>query len=198
MRSVTPADLRGHCPHCLLQLPICVCEILPRVDANTEFVLIRHITELKLTHNTGRFAALSLPNSRILAYGGGDSFDESSLAEPGTALLYCTGSARPLPFAPRRLIVLDGSFRQARRMYKRVAALRALPEFTLPAPAVTPTRLRQPTLPGGMSTIEAIATALSLLEGPERAAPLWALHAELVRRADRMRGRKRAIVTSGP
>jgi hypothetical protein len=49
-----------------------------------------------------------------------------------------------------------------------------------------------------MSTIEAIAAALSMLEGPELAAPLWALHAELVRRADVMRGRKREIVTAGP
>jgi DTW domain-containing protein len=198
MRSVTPRDLLGHCPRCLLQDEICVCAILPRVEARTEIVLIQHITELMLTSNTGRFVALSVPSARILGYGGGEPFDASPLSEPGTALLYCSGSARPLDFVPRRLIVLDGSFRQARRMYKRQAALRELPELALPAPSVTPTRLRRPTHPDGMSTIEAIASALSLIEGAECAAPLWALHAELVRRADRMRGRKREIVTSGP
>jgi DTW domain-containing protein len=198
MRSVTPADLRGHCPRCLLKLEICVCSVLPRVEAHTEVVLIRHLTERKMTSNTGRFAALALPNSSILEYGGGEAFDTSPLVAPGTALLYCSGPARPLPFVPRRLIVLDGSFRQARRMYKRLPELRDLPELSLPAPQVTPTRLRQPTQPEGMSTIEAIAAALSELEGPELAAPLWALHAELVRRADQMRGRKREIVASGP
>jgi DTW domain-containing protein len=199
MRSVTPRDFTGHCPRCVLQLAVCVCQEIPRVQATTEIVLIRHVTELFLTSNTGRFAALSLPNSRLMAYGGGADFDASTLSEPGTALLYCSGPApRPLSFVPRRLIVLDGSFRQARRMYKRVPELRDLPELSLPAPAVTPTRLRRPTLPEGMSTLEAVAAALSLLEGPELAAPLWALHAELVRRADRVRGRKRAIVTSGP
>jgi len=198
MRSVTPRDLLGHCPRCLLQDEICVCAVLPRVEARTEIVLIQHITELMLTSNTGRFVALSVPSARILGYGGGEPFDASPLSEPGTALLYCSGSARPLDFVPRRLIVLDGSFRQARRMYKRQAALRELPELALPAPSVTPTRLRRPTHPDGMSTIEAIASALSLIEGAECAAPLWALHAELVRRADRMRGRKREIVTSGP
>jgi DTW domain-containing protein len=198
MRSVTPSDLAGHCPRCLLQLEVCVCGVLPRVVAATEILLVRHVTELMLTSNTGRFAALSLPNSRILSYGGGQEFDAAPLAEPGTALLYCSGPARPLAFVPRRLVVLDGSFRQARRMYKRIAALRDLPELTLAAPAVTPTRLRQPTQPDGMSTIEAIAGALSLLEGPECAAPLWALHAELVRRADYMRGRKRAVIAAGP
>ena len=182
----------------MLQLEICVCADLPHVETATEFVLIRHLTERLLTSNTGRFASLALPNSRIIEYGGGEPFDESQLVLPGTALLYCSGPARPLSFVPRRLIVLDGSFRQARRMYKRVAALRDLPELTLAAPAITPTRLRQPTQPDGMSTIEAIAAALATLEGAAAAAPLWALHAELVRRADRMRGRKRQVVPSGP
>lgn len=198
MRSVTPRDLAGHCPRCALKLEICICGVLPRISTRTKIVLVRHVTELLSTSNTGRLAALSLPNSEVLGYGGGASFDTSPLGEPGTALLYCSGPPRALTVTPTRLIVLDGSFRQARRMYKRVPALRQLPELTLPAPLVTPTRLRQPTQPDGMSTIEAIAAALSLLEGPEVALPLWQVHAELVRRADFMRGRKRAIVTSGP
>jgi DTW domain-containing protein YfiP len=182
----------------MLRIEVCVCSILPRIESRTEVVLIRHLTELGLTSNTGRFAALSLVNSRVLDYGGGAEFESAGLARPGTALLYCSGRPRPLSFVPERLIVLDGSFRQTRRMYKRLAPLRELPELTLSAPESTPTRLRRPTLTGGMSTIEAIAAALSLLEGPELALPLWVLHAELIRRADRMRGRKRAIVVSGP
>jgi len=197
MRSATPRDLSGHCTRCLLQQEICVCGVLPRVETRTEFILIRHVTELFLTSNTGRFAALSLPNSRLLSYGGGPEFDAAPLRESGTALLYCSGTPRPLDFTPKRLIVLDGSFRQARRMYKRVRELRDLPELTLPAPRVTPTRLRTPTHAGGMSTIEAIAMAIARLEGPELATPLCELHAELVRRADQLRGRRREIVKAG-
>jgi DTW domain-containing protein len=200
VRSTTPRDLNGHCVRCLLQLEICVCGALPRVEARTEIILIQHVTEQFLTSNTGRFAALALPNSRIVAYGGGATFDARPLCDPATALLYSSGPApaRSPARVPERLIVLDGSFRQARRMYKRTPELRDLPEFSLPAPRITPTRLRRPTQPEGMSTIEAIAAALSALEGPELAAPLWALHSELVARADRMRGRKREIVSSGP
>src|SRR5882724_11081673 len=112
MRSVTPRDLLGHCARCLLQDEICVCSMLPRVAARTEIVLIQHITELMLTSNTGRFVALSVASSRVVGYGGGEPFDASFLSEPGTALLYCSGPARPLGslgFVPRRLIVLDGS-----------------------------------------------------------------------------------------
>jgi len=200
MRSTTPRDLSGHCARCVLKLEICVCSVLPRVQTRTEIVLIQHITERLLTSNTGRFAALALPRSRVLSYGGGEPFDPKPLCAPGSALLYSSGPApaRPLPCVPERLIVLDGSFRQARRMYKRLPELRELPEFRLPPPRITPTRLRRPTQPEGMSTIEAIAAALSALEGPELAAPLWLLHAELVARADRVRGRKRDIIASGP
>lgn len=200
MRSTTPRDLSGHCPRCVLQLEICICSVLPRIETRTEIVLIQHVTERLLTSNTGRFAALALPKSCVLSYGGGEPFDAEPLSAPGTALLYRSGPgpASPLSFVPERLIVLDGSFRQARRMYKKIPELRGLPELRLPPPRLTPTRLRRPTQPEGMSTIEAIAAAIAAVEGAARAAPLWALHAELVIRADRVRGRKRTIVPAGP
>ena len=198
MRSATPSDLRGHCARCLLNTEICICAALPVVSARTQILLVRHVTEDRLTSNTGRFVALSLPNARLLQYGGGSPFDDAELTQSGTALLYRSAGVRPLSFLPERLVVLDGSFRQARRMYTRIPALRGLPEFALPAQPGAPTRLRQPPEAGGMSTIEAVAAALALLEGAETAAPLWALHTELVRRADRLRGRKRELIASGP
>ena len=196
MRSTTPEDLAGHCKTCWLNLEICLCDVLPKIPTRTEIVIVRHVAELRLTSNTARFAALSRPNARILEHGGGTHFDDRELSHPGTMLLY-SASPRPplepprLDPPPRRLIVLDGSFRQARRMYKKITALRALPELALPVPEVAPIRLRVPPHQAGMSTLEAIAHALRLLEGPEVAAPLLTLYDELVRRVDRHRGRQR-------
>ena len=198
MRSSTPRDFHGHCRRCVLKNEICVCDAIPRITTRTEIVLVRHVTEDRLTSNSGRFVALALPRSRLLEYGGGQTFDDSELTRPGTALLYRSAGARPLPFVPERLVVLDGSFRQARRMYTRLAALRNLPEFALESPSIAPTRLRTPPVTDGMSTIEAVAGALAALEGPEVAAALYELHAELIRRADRLRGRRRDIIPSGP
>jgi DTW domain-containing protein YfiP len=92
---------------------------------------------------------------------------------------------------PRRLVVLDGTFRQARRMYRSIRALREMPELALAPPAVAPLRLRDPRRPDGMSTLEAIAHALALLEGEHVAAPLHALYAEVVRRRVAQRGLRR-------
>ncbi len=193
MRSTTPRDLTGHCARCYLHTAICLCADFPRVATRTEIVIVRHVAEVRLTSNTGRFAALSLPNCRLIEYGGGERFDEAWVQAEGTALLYRTGRAQTLTPVPKRLIVLDGTFRQARRMYKRIGALRAVPELALVPPAVPPLRLRQPPHPDGMSTLEAIAHALELLEGPEVAAPLHALQLELIRRVDALRGRRRDL-----
>jgi DTW domain-containing protein YfiP len=195
MRSSTPLDLAGHCHNCRLNLAICLCAALPRVVTRTEVLIIRHAAELRLTSNTARFAALALPNSRIVEYAGRHHFDEAVLEEAGSVLLFnASGSARERDFdpPPRRLVVLDGSFRQARRMYKRIERLRTMPELCLAPPAIAPIRLRQPPHADGMSTLEAIAHALARLEGPEVAEPLHALHAELVRRVDELRGRHRS------
>ena len=193
MRSTTPRDLANHCKRCYLNDAICLCDAIPHVASRTEVLIVRHVAELRLTSNTGRFVALSLPNSRILEYGGGPEFDDAELLKDGSALLYnATGAPqRPPDGSVRRLIVLDGSFRQARRMYKRIDALRGLPELALTPPAVVPLRLRQPPTPHGLSTLEAVAHALALLEGAALAEPLHTLQAELVRRVDAHRGRRR-------
>lgn len=196
VRSTTPKDLSGHCSRCLLRLEICICDALPRVDTRLEVLIVQHVTELRLTSNTGRLAALALPKARILEYGGGEPFDGNVLLSEPALLLYSPAAivpAAPVTARPdvSKLVVLDGSFRQARRMYKRIEALRALPELALPPPRVAPNRLRQPPHAGGMSTLEAIAHALALLEGAETAAPLHALQAEFVQRMDTLRGRRR-------
>ena len=49
-------------------------------------------------------------------------------------------------------------------------------------------RLRTTSFEDGRSTLEAIADALGLLEGPEVAAPLHALHARYVEQTFRARG----------
>jgi DTW domain-containing protein YfiP len=76
-------------------------------------------------------------------------------------------------------------------MYTRIPALRRLPELSLAPPAVAPRRLRQPTHPAGMSTIEAIAGALGLLENEALGNQLRAVFDDFVKAADSVRGRVR-------
>lgn len=109
----------------------------------------------------------------------------------GAWLLYPIGepvTVCPEP-PPRQLVVLDATWSQARRMYRKLEALRGLPILHLPVEPMPSARLRESPGPGRVSTIEAIARALRLLEGDEVALALEQLFADAVERA-RAAGRR--------
>lgn len=198
MRSSTPLSLAGHCHRCYLRSEHCLCASLPRLSNATEVVIVRHRAEERLTSNTGRIAALCLENCRVIEYGGGLPFDESQLELDGAALLYPGTSPISAALRPSRLIVLDSTFRQARRMFKRISVLHDIPQLALPAPECAPHRLRQPPHPDGMSTIEAIAAGLAITGDPALLAPLLECYARFVERADEQRGRVRLQQSAEP
>ncbi|WP_257463300.1 tRNA-uridine aminocarboxypropyltransferase [Archangium lipolyticum] len=175
---------RPRCLRCNLPLHLCLCAEIPRVETRTRFLILQHVVEIPKKSNTGRVAALALANAELLTYGvQAGSFDTALLSEPGTWLLYPDGPTAPQDAPmPSRLVVLDASWSQARRMTQRLPALRALPRLVLPPPAPGMLRLRDPTHPSGMSTLDAIARAVAVLEGPEAAAPLERLAALRVQR----------------
>src|SRR5947209_2767252 len=135
MRSRTADDLGGRCPRCYFPQP-CLCAELPVLAPRMEVVIIRHMLERKKSTNSARWAALALPNARIVEHGlPGGALDVASLVVPGSAVLFplAEPSLPTLP-APRRLIVVDGSWTQARRMLQRLAPLRTLPRLSLGPP----------------------------------------------------------------
>ena len=182
------------CPRCFLKVDLCLCSELTCLPSNIQIVIVRHVREERLTSNTGRLAALLLSNVHIVPYGGGETFDEGPLRGDDTWLLFPDAPSTVPHGRPQRLVLLDATFRQARRMYRKISGLRRLPHCAFEAPEQpTPGRRRAPRS-DGLSTIEAIATALAQFESPELAVPLMAAYAEFVRRADLSRGRKRIAV----
>lgn len=191
MRSRTPADLVGRCPRCYLPTRLCLCAEVPRIDTRTEFFVIRHQKEKEKSTNTARMAVLALAHCHLLTYGApGEPFDGSVLEAPDTWLLF-PGTTPPAPDAPppKRLVVVDGNWSQARRMVHRVPVLQRLPGLTLPPPLPETRRLRRPPHPEGMSTLEAMAGALAFLEGEAVARPLYALNERMIDRVLESRGR---------
>lgn len=163
---------------------------MPSVATRTRVVIVRHHLERWRSSNTGRLANLALANSVIVDHGG---LPGPAVLPPlhGAWLLYPEGepvTLRPEP-PPRELVVLDATWAQARRMYRKLAALRGLPTLRLPDAPMPSARLRAAPAPGRVSTIEAIARALRLLEGEAAAAALEDLFALAVDRA-RASGRR--------
>lgn len=192
MRSFTSADLPGRCQRCWVRHEHCVCALVPRVEPRTGVVVVRHAREAMKSTGTVRVAALALPKAHVLEYeedGEPARAQLSGLLTPGAHVLF--PSEPTVPWDGARvdtLVVLDGTWRQARRMFHRLPALHALPRLALPTKPDAVLRLRDSSTEGGRSTLEALADALALLEGDAVAAPLHRLHADFVERVLKARG----------
>jgi DTW domain-containing protein YfiP len=177
----------GRCPRCFLQEERCVCAEIPRVDTDVHIAIVRHWREVAKHSNTGRFAHLALPNSSLHSVGRKDDrIDEAALTAGNTWLLFPEGTPlhanAPTPRVDR-LVVLDGTWHQARRMRQRLGCLRGLPILRLPPTGVVRERLRKSPTVDGLSTLEAIAGAIARLEGAAAGDALLALYDEVVRRS---------------
>lgn len=181
------------CPRCALPVDVCLCAVLPCLEVRTELHVLRHVREEDKLSNSARVAALALPSLRLHRYGQqGPRFDATPLLGPGTALLYPLEAGGPEadPTRVRRLVVVDGTWAQTRRMVRRVPGLLELPRLRLPPDPPAPRRrLRRPTTPEGLSTLEALAAALEVLEGPVPADALREAYERLAERVWWLRGR---------
>src|SRR5262245_59783258 len=197
-RSNTPSDLRGLCERCWQRIGTCLCADIGRVANRTEVLILRHAKEIWRTSNTARIASLALERCEVIEVGmrddDRDRFEQrvrDALAQPGKSYLLYPGPVTAIPRAeetketkePIRLVVPDGSWRQARRMLQRVPGLAELPRISLAAPKDTALRLRRPSVADGLSTIEAIARALGAIEGEDASQHLCALYEKMVARA---------------
>jgi DTW domain-containing protein YfiP len=168
---------------------LCICALLPRLETRTRVVFILHQLEANKPTNTGLMAARCLPNSTVV-YRGRSPGDAAEFALPrdlrpvSTAtideggagaqrlILFPHPSATPLSewrgrSEPIVLLVPDGTWRQAARTRSRLAPdPRAIPCVSLPA-ADDRRRMRAASRPGRLATMEAVAQALGILDGPE-------------------------------
>jgi DTW domain-containing protein YfiP len=206
MRSSTPPDLHGRCTRCYLQDAWCICAWVQPVTISFDLLVLRHWKESWRTSNTGRLAALAIENAQLLDYGApGGVFDDTPLRSPHTFLLFpsledshglLAGAREPLSTPLEHisnttvstLVVVDASWGQARKLVRRIPALRELPRVTFESsPQETP-RLRRPPFPGAMATMEAVSAAVGCLDNRETAATLDGLFARFVHNARAQRG----------
>jgi DTW domain-containing protein YfiP len=160
-----------------MHLSLCVCTLIPRLVTRTRLLLVIHRAEDRKPTNTGRLAAECLVNSEVVVRGHeeADRGPLRILEGSRPILLFPAEDAVPLSTlaeaidGPVTLIVPDGNWRQASKVRARVPGLKRVPCATLPASPERPSvyRLRSEAHAHGLATIEAIARALGILEGPE-------------------------------
>ena len=194
----------GHinrCANCQVNNVLCVCGFLTPFDIATNVSLIVHVRELKLTSNTAQFAQKMLPKKAQIVIRGRvhDTFDSAPvLTRIGTPFfLYPHEDAIELNSefkekypGPYHLIIPDGNWQQARKVRQREKGFSDLPAVKLPPGILTEYGLRKAQHPGWVSTYEAMAHALGVLEGTDVTEKLmtffriWVKRTEQCRRGD--------------
>jgi DTW domain-containing protein YfiP len=161
---------REVCRRCRRPALLCYCSHLPSLPTRARVVFLQHPRESRVAIGTARMAQLALPNSELHC---GVHFDDnprvSALrAEPGTALLFPgDGAIDPHEIAPdelRHLIVIDGTWAQARKVLKLNPALLRLPRVGLRPERPGNYRIRREPSPECLATIEAVAGVMGVLE----------------------------------
>lgn len=169
----------------------CFCASIPRVDNQTDVLVLRHLLETRKSTNTARIARLALAKMDILEWDSRTPPDaESWLKKHGNVWLAYPGetTADLATSKPDGILILDGTWRQVRKLLRSNPWLFSLPRLSLPPPTHAGRRMRVSPVAEGRSTIEAIAAALTLLEGPEKGEPLESLHSVMVEQVLSARG----------
>jgi DTW domain-containing protein YfiP len=156
---------------------MCYCPLLPRLETKTRIVILQHRRERDMPIGTARMASLCLPQAQLHV---GVDWSESvalaqALSDPQRppVLLYPGPDARDIlrepPQGPVTLVVVDGTWAQARSVVRDNPILRSLPRYAFQTPEPSRYRIRREPRPEYCSTIEALMHVLGALEGdPER------------------------------
>jgi len=165
--------VRRVCTRCRRPEVVCYCAALPTLDTVTRVVILQHPRERDMPIGTARMASLCLPQARLHV---GMRWDERSalhdaLRDPARPpiLLYPGPGARDIlrepPSGPVTLVVVDGTWSQAKTVVRDNPALGALPRYAFTTPEPTHYRIRREPRAEYVSTIEALMHVLGVLEG---------------------------------
>ena len=174
---VTPAPdtrtRRAMCARCKRPVSVCYCAALVTLETRSRIVILQHPREEGMPIGTAHMAHLCLPQSSLhvgLLWDGSDVLrDACSDPERPAVLLYPGADARDIladpPSTPVTLIVVDGTWSQARNLVRDNPELAALPRYAFHAPEPSNYRIRKEPCVEYVSTLEALVHVLGALEG---------------------------------
>jgi len=151
---------------------VCYCASIRELPTRTRIVILQHPRERDMPIGTARMASLCLPQSQLHV---GMRWDDHAavtraLSDPErpAALLYPGPGAKNIlaerPQGPITLVVVDGTWSQAKTVVRDNPILQALPRYAFAAPEPSQYRIRREPHVEYVSTIEALMHVLSVLE----------------------------------
>lgn len=162
------------CDRCRRPTSVCYCAALPRLETTTRVVILQHPRERDMPIGTARMASLCLPDATLhvgIRWSDSAPFLRDSARPP--ILLYPGAGARDIlrdpPGGPVTLVVVDGTWSQAKTVVRDNPILQALPRYAFATPEPSQYRIRREPRAEYVSTIEALMHVLGVLErDPDR------------------------------
>jgi DTW domain-containing protein len=162
---------RAVCARCRRPESVCYCEHVTPLTTRTRVVIFQHPRERDVPINTARIAALCLPEAELhvgVRWSGTPALARA-LSDPDrpAALLYPGPDAVEIeaPPGPVTLVVLDGTWWQAKKLLRENPELARLPRYAFRPAQPSDYRIRKEPTEECVSTIEALVHALGVLEG---------------------------------
>ncbi|PWS56244.1 tRNA-uridine aminocarboxypropyltransferase [Pseudoalteromonas sp. meg-B1] len=179
---------RALCEQCNFSLSTCICNAITCVDNQTQVVVLQHPSEAKISKNTAQLLALSLTRCKIIIGENNQDFVcLQKLPLSSTVLLYPNEDAIELDVANNsenvrpitHLIVLDGTWNKAFKILQLTPLLQKFKTVSFRQIPTNRYTIRKAPRADSLSTLEAVAHSLSLIEALNPA-PLYDLLDELI------------------
>lgn len=186
---------RKVCPRCQRAEKVCVCDFIKPIANKIEVGILQHPSETKQVKGTAILAALSLQKCRLWV---AEELDEApdlkawlAGAKPVYLLYPPTQQKESVEVidtlnlsqndpAEYKVLVLDGTWRKTYKMMQINPALQTLPRVTIAPANISAYLIRKQKDSQSLSTIEAIAELLSILEqNPKKFTPLLNAFAQM-------------------
>lgn len=163
--------MRQRCPACHFILKRCLCSVLKTIPNKTTLIILQHPSEKNHALNTVQLMTKSFERIKVFI---GENFNhehnkelQDLITNHQCALLFPGENATLLKEKNANwthLILLDGSWKKAKKIFFSSEILHSLPRLTIKTEMKSAYRIRQSSLEHSLSTLEAATTALSFLE----------------------------------
>ncbi len=158
--------MADRCYRCFRPASLCYCHTLPTIDNATPVLILQHLGERDHPFNTARMVQHSLRQCEVVTGYPAAIASKPLPLLPGAGLLYPKPGARLLPELaaadmPTQLVVIDGTWGQAKSLYRDVPQLHDLPCYVLAPEKPGEFRIRREPDDQSLSTVEAVCASLS-------------------------------------
>lgn len=181
---------RQVCERCLFTPSTCICGAIKRLTNKVSVVILQHPSEEKIAKNTAKLLNLSLTDCKIIKGENNTDFAMlNSLPVKSTVLLYPNEHATNLDDTnPKQalsnithLIVIDGTWKKAYKILQLTPLLTKFKTVSFKQLPQNRYAIRKAPRADSLSTLEAVAHSLLLIE-QLNPAPLYNLLDELIQK----------------